>query len=153
MSQQEEANHETLGLLRFCVYLAVVLLIIGALLSHFAVFSSRTRDAGWQESARQLNERVQWLHGEWLMVNRPAHLFISHPGQTAQGFSMSRHGWPVSPWPAGSGSGCQQLWQLLMETADTAAMVIETRADGCLFRRGTYALYYSWQNGGISLEP
>ena len=45
MSQHEEANHQTLGLLRFCVYLAVVLLIIGALLSHFAVFNSRTRDA------------------------------------------------------------------------------------------------------------
>lgn len=153
MSQQEEANHETLGLLRFCVYLVVVLLIIGVLLSHFAVFSSRTRDAGLQESARQLNERVQWLHGEWLMANRPSRLFISRPGQTAQGFNMSRNGWPLSPWPAGSGSVCQQLWQLLMDQTSTAAMVIETRADGCLFRSGAYALYYSWQHGGISMEP
>ncbi|MFC3912553.1 hypothetical protein ACFOSS_03595 [Pseudaeromonas sharmana] len=153
MSQQEEANRDALGLLRFCLYLLVLLLIVAALVSRFDGVSEGVRGASLQELARQMNERVQWVHGEWMMTNRPARVFVTRPDGRRQGFAMSLQGWPRQPLPADEPSPCGRLWQALLDEPSTQPLRVEALDHGCLFRLDEQRLIYDWQTGGINLEP
>lgn len=153
---EPRGQRSTLHLFRFCLVIAVLVVLSTWLAGTFDHQQNLARQANWQAQVRQLALQVQWLHGRWLNEHHAAALVIpARDGGQAATVQMSASGWPqpAAPWRDAS---CLLLWQQLQEwnPVSASAATLPTsafwRGGACEFRQAADAISYRWLDGEIT---
>lgn len=142
----------TLRLFRFCLALAVMVVLGTWLASTLTEQQQAAQQANWQAQWRQLALQTQWLHGRWLNEHHASTLWIpARDGQPGSQIAMSATGWPQAS-PADGERGCLQLWQQLQERVSGATSVqAAAEPQGCRYQQGETAWVYSWLDGNMTV--
>lgn len=170
MTQQSEANEQTLRLFRFGLTISLVLLLMWGIASQYQEQRRQAQIAVMSALASRFAEQAAQLHGLWLSQNRPARLHavvsaaaMDQRGQLQMqagpgaGYAMSPGGWPqgvVSD--TAESSVCVQLWRALLAMAPDVdgtpvATAPLTSAPGCDFRLESGGFSYRFNDGFVTV--
>lgn len=151
---EPRGQRATLHLFRFCLAIAVMVVLGTWLASTLQRQQGLAQEVNWQAQTRQLALQVQWLHGRWLNERHADVLVIpARAGGQTTAVQMSATGWPqpARPW---SDAGCLQLWQQLLEVknapASTLPVAIYLQGEGCEFHQSAATIRYHWLEGTLA---
>lgn len=170
MTQQSEANEQTLRLFRFGLTITLMLLLMWGIASQYQEQRRQAQIAVMGALASRFAEQAAQLHGLWLSQNRPAqlHAVVSAAVMDGRGqlqmqvgpgasYAMSSGGWPqgvVSD--TAESSVCEQLWRAMLAMApDVDGALVEiaplTSEPGCVFRLESGGFSYRFNDGFVTV--
>lgn len=167
MSQQSEADVQVLGVFRFGLSIALVLLFVWGLASQYQHQRYQAQITSMRALAALFAERAALVHGLWLSQNRPGVIHevgraFDLPSATpSQAAVNSRYVMSANGWPQGSahhqepGTACRQLWLQLLSTplvldGEPVAVSPLITSPGCEFRIGESGFSYRFTDGSVT---
>lgn len=149
MSWQDEQDRPWLSGYRLIIALVTMVVVASFLVGGHLEQRKVAQHSAMASLVSQFGERLQRLHGEWVLSNHPTQLW-----REEKLWVFTPQGWPMAVEQVrGPSEDCGALWQALIgrEALDGEPIRVQARLerDGCELQLREWRWLYRWQDGAM----